>query len=138
MRPDRAAGFTLIEMVVLIAILSVVLGFGVMGTSGFVRSSRLAGSVNTLIADLRYARTLATTQRTSVQVLFAADGYQVLRVSPAGTLLSRPCPQGVTCSATDTATFFPWGLATPVTITLANADGSKDLSLAANGNVTRD
>ena len=137
MRRDREAGFTLIEMCVLIAVLGTLLGVVVVGTSHMVRSSRLAGASNVLVADLRYARMLATSQGSSVEMRFQPSGYSVVRVTPARTLLSRQCPSGVTCAATDTATFYAWGLSAPVTITLAGAGGSKVFQLGANGSITR-
>lgn len=132
-RRDREKGFTLTEMAVLLAVIGIVAGIAVFGTSRMVRSSRLSGAGQTLVADLRYARALATTQRRTVQVLFGTNGYSIVA---ADTVLTRTCPPGVSCTATDTATFFAWGLSVPVTITFANEDGSTVYQTAANGSVS--
>jgi prepilin-type N-terminal cleavage/methylation domain-containing protein len=137
MRHDDKAGFTLTEMSVVIAVFSIVAASAVIGTTHLVRSNRLVGATNTLVGDLHYARALATSQRKTFQVLFESDGYTVVRVAPADTILRRTCPPGVTCSVSDSVTFFAWGLTNPSTITLATVDGSKAVALAANGNVTR-
>lgn len=137
MRRDHRSGFTLIEMCVLIAVLGTVLTIAVAGTSRMIRSSRLSGTANVMVADLRYARMLATSQGRNYEIRFQPAGYSVVRVTPAATILSRTCPSGVTCSASDTATFYAWGLTAPVTITLAAAGGSKVIQLGANGSVTR-
>jgi prepilin-type N-terminal cleavage/methylation domain-containing protein len=129
----RERGFTLTEMAVLLAVLGIVATISVVGTARLIRSNRLAGAGHTLVADLRYARALATTQGRTINVLFDSGGYSIVA---ADTVLSRACPPGVTCTATDTVTFFAWGLAVPATITFANLDGSTVYSTSANGSVT--
>jgi len=54
------------------------------------------------------------------------------------TAVSRVSPSGVSFAATDTASFYAWGLVTPVTITINGCGGSNVLDLSASGNVTRD
>jgi Tfp pilus assembly protein FimT len=137
MRRDHKAGFTLIEMCMLIAVLGTVLTIAVVGTSRMIRSSRLSGAANVMVADVRYARMLATSQGRNFEIRFRPAGYSVVRVTPLATILSRTCPSGVTCSASDTATFYAWGLTAPVTITLAATEGSKVIQLGANGSITR-
>jgi hypothetical protein len=90
-----------------------------------------------MVADVRYARMLATSQGRNFEIRFQPTGYSVVRVTPPATILSRTCPSGVTCSATDTATFYAWGLTAPVTITLAATEGSRVIQLGANGSITR-
>lgn len=133
-----SSGFTLIEMSVVLVVLGLIAATGVYGTRRFVQSSRLAGATNTLLADLHYARSLAVSERRSIQVTFSSGGYSVVRVSPAEAVFSRPCPQGVTCSATGTTTFFPYGLAVPTTVTLQGGGTSKIVRLAVSGNLSRD
>jgi hypothetical protein len=90
-----------------------------------------------MVADVRYARMLATTQGRNFEIRFQPAGYSVVRVTPPATILSRMCPSGVTCSASDTATFYAWGLTAPITITLAATEGSRVIQLGANGSITR-
>ncbi len=137
MRRDREVGFTLIEICVLIAVLGTIFGIAVVGTSRMVRSSRLVGTANLMVADVRYARMLATSQGRNFEIRFRPAGYSVVRVTPPATILTRTCQSGVTCSATDTATFYAWGLTAPVTITLAASGGSRVIQLGANGSITR-
>jgi type II secretory pathway pseudopilin PulG len=137
MRRDHETGFTLVEMAMLLVVMGVVFTILVVGTTHMGRSSRLVGAANTLVGDLRYARMRATTEGRNFTVQFQPGGYSVARVTPLATVLSRSCPTGVTCSATGTATFYAWGLTTPVTITFTTTDGSKVLQLTANGNIAR-
>jgi type II secretory pathway pseudopilin PulG len=137
MRRNHDTGFTLVEMAMLLVILGALFTIVVVGTTRMGRSSRLAGAVNTLVGDLRYARMLSTTEGKQFTVQFHTGGYTVARVTPSSVVIRRSCPTGVTCSASGTATFYAWGLTTPATITLANTGGSKVLQLTANGNITR-
>lgn len=136
MRFDQSRGFTLVEMSAVIVVIGIVAAITVMGTSNLVRSNRLVGATNTLVADLRYARTLAATERRDIDVRFTSGGYSLVRVSSSDTLLRRSCPPGVTCSASNPATFYAWGLTAPSTITMTVSGHSNVLNLAENGNVS--
>jgi prepilin-type N-terminal cleavage/methylation domain-containing protein len=132
-----AAGFTLVEMAVVILISGLLVAIAVGGMTTFMRASRLAGAATTAEADLHWARSLATTQRKTCAVLFSSGAYAIVHFSPAETLRTRTMPRGVTCSATDTATFYAWGLTDPMTITLTDTHNTRQLHLATDGKVTR-
>ncbi len=73
--PQRAAGFTLIELMVTLSVLAVLLAAGIPSFTGLLRQWRLEAAVNTLSGDLRLARSNAT--RTSRHVVVCAqDGGQ--------------------------------------------------------------
>jgi type IV fimbrial biogenesis protein FimT len=131
----RRNGFTLVELMVVLTIFGLIVAVAVPGGSRLLRSSRLVGAENTLVGDLRYARSLASTRRTNIQVVFSSSGYMVVQTAPADTIVRRSCPTGVTNSATVNPTFYPWGLTTASTITVTNSGGSKVLTLSANGQV---
>lgn len=134
----RQKGFTLVEMCIVLGILGLLFATAVLGTSRLLRSHRLVGATNTLVSDLRYARVLATTQRRNFQIVFESGGYSVVRAAPPDTILRRQYPSGVSCTSSDAATFYAWGLAAPVTVTLANTSGSSVVQLSSNGNITRE
>jgi prepilin-type N-terminal cleavage/methylation domain-containing protein len=133
-----ARGFSLIELLVVIGVLGLLVAITVPGISGFAGSVRVSGAANTLAADLRYARALASAQRKTYAVTFEASNYSVVRLSPAATVRTRALPRGVACAASDTATFFPWGLTTPTTITVSGNGRSNVVRLTANGSVSHD
>jgi prepilin-type N-terminal cleavage/methylation domain-containing protein len=138
MHDHRAKGFSLVEMSVLMVVFGIMAAITVAGTSQLVRSSQLSGTTNTLLADMRYARTLATTECSEFQIRFAASGYSIVRVSPLRTAVNRTCPRGVTLAASDTASFYAWGLVSPVTVTINGGPGTNVVQLAASGNITHE
>jgi len=132
----RSSGYTLIEMMMAMAVFSIIAAMSVLGVSSFIRSSRLTGASNTLMTDLHYTRMMASAKQSTYQIRFQPSSYTVVRVTPASTVLTRQLPLGTTCAATDTATFYPWGLADSVTVTMTNSGHSSVLKVSANGRVT--
>jgi Tfp pilus assembly protein PilE len=137
-RRHRDEGFTLIELVVIVGLIGVLFAMAVPSVSGFLRSSRVTGASNTLVADLRYGRSLASAQRKSYQISFTGSSYTLSAVSPVQTITRRTLPSGVTCSASGTATFFSYGLTTPVTVRMVAGHDTSAVILGVNGSVTRD
>jgi prepilin-type N-terminal cleavage/methylation domain-containing protein len=130
-------GFSLIELMVVLAVFGILVAITAPAVSGLLRSTRLSGAATTLEADIRYAHSLAGAQRKTFQICFQGTQYSVVQVTPAATLLTRTMPTGMACSATDTATFYPWGLSDPITITVGDSAHSAVMQIAANGKVTR-
>ena len=62
----KKSGFTLIELLVTVAVISVVVAFGIPAMTEFSKNDRLTTNVNTLIGHLAYARSEAV--KRSVQV----------------------------------------------------------------------
>ncbi|MEF8699496.1 MAG: GspH/FimT family pseudopilin [Candidatus Accumulibacter sp. UW26] len=72
MMPGRGLGFTLIEVMVVVALLSVLLGLGAPAFSRYVANVRLRSTAETVLADLQKARTTAI--RENSNVTWAATG----------------------------------------------------------------
>lgn len=69
----RQTGFTLVELMFTIFVLSVLLGFGVPNFRDFIRNSRMASTANDLIADVNLARSEAIKRRTVVGLCSSAN-----------------------------------------------------------------
>jgi Tfp pilus assembly protein PilE len=124
-------------MVVLVVV-GLLVGVGVPATMRYLRSVDVAGARSTLMADMHYAHSLATMRRRTYEISFTTNSYKISQVSPAATILTRTMPVGVVCAATDTATFFAWGLTVPIAVTVKYGTDSTTVQLAANGGVSHD
>jgi len=72
-RPERsAAGFSLLELLIVIATLSILMGFAVPAMTNFVKNDRLVAQINTLAGHLAQARSAAVTRHQSI-ILCASD-----------------------------------------------------------------
>ncbi len=74
-------GLTLIEVLLVVALLSVLVGAGVMGFLSQREAFEMSGEVNELFADLRYAKQLSITEQIhhGVEFDFENNSYRVFR-----------------------------------------------------------
>jgi type IV fimbrial biogenesis protein FimT len=70
----RAAGFTMVELLVTIAIASILLTLAVPSFRYVTNSNRIAGELNGLVGDLQFARAEAVKEGRTVTVCASADG----------------------------------------------------------------
>ena len=125
------------ELMVIVMLMGALYAMIVPAASSYLRSSRVTGASNTLVADLRYGRSLASTQRKSYQIVFTANSYTLSAVSPVKTITTRTMPRGVTCTASGTATFYAYGLTTAVTVRMVAGRDTSAVVLSPSGSVTR-
>ena len=128
-------GYTLVELMVVLVVAGILFTIGYTSMSRYTRTQRLAGAARVLEGDIHNAIAIANAQRSAYRIVFSANSYQVQQASPTNTIQTRQLPTGVTVAATDTARFFAWGLASPTTVTLTNANRSTTLRILANGRV---
>lgn len=74
-RGHDIAGFTLVEMVVAIAIVAILLAVGVPSLRDMAVSQRVRGGASNLYADLAYARSEAIKRNAQVSVVRASGGW---------------------------------------------------------------
>ena len=80
----KQAGFTLLELMLSIALLGILLGFGVPNMQEFVRSARMSTAANDLITDFNYARSEAVKRRVPVTLCKSQNGTSCDANSAAG------------------------------------------------------
>lgn len=148
-QPSRDSGFTLIEVMITVALMGVVMAFAVSGWSSWARASEQSGTARELQTLLRsthqravtegnamcvqfdttsndytvYRGTCADTSKVKVQGPFDTNGGQVQVASPAFT--GTTAPTGVT--------FFARGTATPGTVKVTRSGSSTIYTLAVEG-----
>jgi len=96
----RASGFTMIEMLMTMAIAAVLLGLAVPSFRYVTNSNRIAGEINGLLGDLQFARSEAIKEGRTVTVCVSSDGSSCLNPSPAAwqngwIVFSDPTSTGV-------------------------------------------
>ncbi|HEX7060838.1 MAG TPA: GspH/FimT family pseudopilin [Woeseiaceae bacterium] len=74
MHTKRHAGFTLLELIVTLAVAAIILSFGVPGFMGFVQNSRATTHTNDLVTALNLARSEATRRGSAVTVCSTTNG----------------------------------------------------------------
>jgi prepilin-type N-terminal cleavage/methylation domain-containing protein len=94
------SGFTLTEMIVVVAIILAVAGMAIPNLTRAIDASRIKGSAQALAAAYQDARIRATQNDTSYQVLISPPG-----ISPAQICIDLD--RDGTCSAGDPVTTFP-------------------------------
>lgn len=150
-------GFTLFELVILVAIIGSLLALASLNASAFLSHYRAGSAARQVATDLRMARTKAVTQGVSFRVVFAAGGsYTADRRDPtsgewqphallskgtvagAATPISLPAPVRITSA--DTVTFEPRGNALSThTISLSDpgmGGGIQTVSVRLSGRVS--
>lgn len=150
-RPGNAPGFTLIELIVVIAVIGIITVTGVPTLVSFLQAQQTKGAARQVATLLNHARQLAISRSTSYQVLVdvANNRLRFLRTTAQPT----PCPDGSNCwtgPGTDgngwvrlenqarfvdpsaSPTFSPLGNATAGTITVRNTQGTVTLNVVVN------
>ncbi|HYR33377.1 MAG TPA: GspH/FimT family pseudopilin [Burkholderiales bacterium] len=68
-----AKGFTLVEILMVIALLGVMLVAGMPSFQAFITKTRISGATNEFLGDLSYARSEAATRQVEVAICTSAD-----------------------------------------------------------------
>ncbi|HEV2704005.1 MAG TPA: GspH/FimT family pseudopilin [Steroidobacteraceae bacterium] len=74
LRPRRMAGVSLIELMVVVAVVAILLGVGMSSYKSITVTSRVSGEINGLLGDMQYARSEAIKQGQNVVVCVSVNG----------------------------------------------------------------
>lgn len=135
-----ARGFTLIEMMVAVAIAGILVAAAVPSFQNTIARARLEGAVNLLSIDLQYARSESIRRRTTATLTVASGGasYSLSYVDPSNsatvvTLKTAAMPSDVTVSASGAVTFSALrGLGDARSFTFTSSRTSAQLQVATN------
>jgi len=92
----RVAGFTLVELMITIAVIALLLVLGVPTMRGVIENGRIRTAGESLKYGLMLARAEAVRLNAQVELVTGADGWQVRRVSNAAVLHQASGEQGAT------------------------------------------
>ena len=133
----HSPGLTLVELLIVMAIVSICLAVAMPDIATFSSGYKLKAATREVATDLQLARLLAVKENKTFQVIFASNSYQVIRLSDGIVAKSRSfSPEYPDINLTNAAiTFDARGLSNGSTVTVANTNGTKNVSVAPTGRV---
>ncbi|HEV8340368.1 MAG TPA: type II secretion system protein [bacterium] len=137
-RLRAAAGFTVLELTVVITIMAVLMGLSYSAWRGHTAKERLRYGIVQVSSNLREAQERAKEARVVYTVTFAAasSAYVIAR-SGGGFTENADLPSGVTVAANDVVTFSAFGQPDAAhTITVQDATASGTVSVNATGGIS--
>jgi len=139
-------GFTLVEMMIVIAVLTIIAAIAAPHFQTYMAQRRLNGAARLVMTDLMDARMKAVSENNQFKVFFLdTHQYKVLddennngTEDTGETSVTKDIQSnypGVTLSASAHPIFYPRGTAWGTTVTLTNTSGSKSVSVSTAGRV---
>ena len=133
------AGFTLIEVMIVVVIVGIIAGLTIPAFMNYFQRQKLIGVQRELMADIAYVRSLAIARRNTYRIDFNADNYQIVDPGAGDQIMrQRQMPDGIILNADGNPNFYAHGLADAANIVI---DGSWDdniVQLLPNGTATHD
>jgi prepilin-type N-terminal cleavage/methylation domain-containing protein len=135
------AGLTLMELIIVLAVLAILVGIASPLIAQFSSGFKLRGAAREVATDLQFARLLAVKENKNSRVVFSANSYEV-RVGPIGSeTVTKSRSFGVdypqiTLSGSAVA-FNSRGIVTSGsgTITVSHPMGTKNITVSSTGRV---
>jgi type IV fimbrial biogenesis protein FimT len=142
----RAAAFTVMELIIVMAIIGILAAIAVPNMIGRMPKYRLKGAARQIMGDLMWARMEAVSQKNEFRVFFINDhAYTILdddnndgNADSGESTQTKDLQDGyhdVSMGFTANPIFFPRGSASGATVTLTNSSGSKKVKIHLTGRV---
>ena len=136
----RKAGFTLLEICIVIATLSVLIMIAAPQINGFISTYRVNGAARLVLGDLQNAKMTAIQQNRSIQVTFNISSYSFAQVDTGTTFFSRGLSTeypGVTLSNSSgsTLTWASSGMTSSSTVTITGGSAPRMITISSTGRI---
>ncbi len=148
MKKRRAGGFTLIEIIIVMVIISVLAGIAAPSFLDYLKSRRLSGATIQLYGDLMNARQQSVTQNrwawlrieNNHQYKIFTDSNNNKAIDVGDSFITRdlhPDYSDVTftTAANTSFAFYPNGTGGSATLSLSGASGSKSITISSAGRI---
>lgn len=136
---ESERAFTVIELIIIFAILGLITGFVVVNMTGFLDSYRLRVNTGKVLSLLRKTKQLAITRSQNYGLeLISSSELGIYEVDGAGYLQRINLESGITINLESPVqtVFYPLGNASPGTITLENEQGnSYQIKISTTGRI---
>jgi prepilin-type N-terminal cleavage/methylation domain-containing protein len=137
MKRKHSPGFTVVELIIVIAIMAICSAIAMPDIATFASGYKLKAAAREVATDLQLTRLLAVKENKTFQVIFGSNSYQVIRLSDGSVAKSRSFGlEYPDIGLTNVSiTFDPRGISNGNTVTVANTRGTKNVSVAPTGRV---
>jgi Tfp pilus assembly protein FimT len=126
------------ETMIVVVLIGVIAGITIPSFMNYFQRQKLRGATNELMADISYARSLAIARRTTFQLVFNGNNYQIVQPGPNTVIRQRQMPDGVTLASDADPQFYPHGLADAANVVIDGTFDNRLVTLLPNGTATHD
>ena len=126
-------GFSLIELMVIVAVIGIVVGLSIPAFGGYLKRQKVRSATDALMADINYARTLFIAKRTTYQLVFNGINYQIIQPGPDTVMRQHAAPAGLSYLSDVNPNFYPHGLSDAANISIEGSGEIAALTLLPNG-----
>ncbi len=134
--PARETGFSLIELVVVIALMAIFTAIALPGWTSLLPNYALNNSIRQVQSELHHIKMRAAAENVSFQLAYLQDAVSYTIQRDATALTTKPLVDGTTITKEGSISFSPRGTASANRIRLRNLNGScKQIVVSPTGRV---
>jgi prepilin-type N-terminal cleavage/methylation domain-containing protein len=133
----KSSGLTLLELIIVLAMVGILIGIAGLNFARFSSAYRLREAAREIASDLQFARLLAVKENRDIRVVFQTDAYDIMRVSDLYVVKSRNFKSDypeIFLSALS-VTFNSRGNSYPATVKISHFMETKQVSVTSTGQV---